>query len=101
WHLRHARACADLRRHLRRGPATGRRLSRPRRPSARGGRAVIRILLADDHALMRDGLRGMLDAQPDMEVIGEANDGAAAVEATIRLHPDVVIMDIRMPRLDG
>jgi DNA-binding NarL/FixJ family response regulator len=62
---------------------------------------VIRILLADDHALMRDGLRGMLDAQADMEVVGEAADGAAAVDEAIRLHPDVVIMDIRMPRLDG
>jgi DNA-binding NarL/FixJ family response regulator len=62
---------------------------------------VIRVLLADDHALMRDGLRGMLDAQPDMEVVGEAADGAAAVDEAIRLHPDVVIMDIRMPRLDG
>jgi DNA-binding NarL/FixJ family response regulator len=62
---------------------------------------VIRILLADDHALMRHGLRGMLEAQPDMEVVGEAQDGADAVEQAIRLHPDVVVMDIRMPRLDG
>jgi DNA-binding NarL/FixJ family response regulator len=62
---------------------------------------VIRILLADDHALMRHGLRGMLDAQPDMEVVGEAQDGADAVDQSIRLRPDVVVMDIRMPRLDG
>jgi DNA-binding NarL/FixJ family response regulator len=62
---------------------------------------VIRILLADDHALMRHGLRGMLGAQPDLEVVGEAEDGAAAVEEAIRLRPDVVVMDIRMPRLDG
>jgi DNA-binding NarL/FixJ family response regulator len=62
---------------------------------------VIRVLLADDHALMRDGLRGMLDAQADMEVVGAAADGAAAVEEAIRLRPDVVIMDIRMPRVDG
>jgi DNA-binding NarL/FixJ family response regulator len=62
---------------------------------------VIRVLIADDHALMRDGLRGMLDAQEDMEVIGEAEDGAQAVDEALRLHPDVVIMDIRMPRLDG
>jgi DNA-binding NarL/FixJ family response regulator len=62
---------------------------------------VIRVLLADDHALMRHGLRGMLDAQADMEVVGEAADGAEAVDEAIRLHPDVVVMDIRMPRLDG
>ena len=62
---------------------------------------MIRILIADDHALMRSGLRAMLDAQPDMEVVGEADDGAAAVNEAIRLRPDVVIMDIRMPNLDG
>ena len=62
---------------------------------------MIRILIADDHELLRDGLRGMLDAQEDMEVVGEAQDGAQAVDEGIRLHPDVVIMDIRMPRLDG
>jgi DNA-binding NarL/FixJ family response regulator len=62
---------------------------------------VIRVLIADDHELLRDGLRGMLDAQEDMEVVGEAEDGARAVDEAIRLHPDVVIMDIRMPRLDG
>jgi DNA-binding NarL/FixJ family response regulator len=62
---------------------------------------VIRVLIADDHELMRDGLRAMLDAQEDMEVVGEAEDGVAAVDEAIRLRPDVVIMDIRMPRLDG
>jgi DNA-binding NarL/FixJ family response regulator len=62
---------------------------------------VIKILIADDHELMRSGLRSMLDAQPDMEVVGEAEDGAQAVEEAVRLHPDVAIMDIRMPRLDG
>jgi DNA-binding NarL/FixJ family response regulator len=62
---------------------------------------VIKILIADDHELMRNGLRAMLDAQDDMEVVGEAQDGAQAVDEAIRLHPDVVIMDIRMPRLDG
>src|SRR6185503_16237146 len=61
----------------------------------------IRILIADDHAMVRSGLRGMLDAQPDMEVVGEAEDGAAAVTQAVELHPDVVIMDIRMPNLDG
>jgi len=62
---------------------------------------VIRLLIADDHELMRGGLRAMLDAQEDMEVVGEAADGAEAVEQALRLRPDVVIMDIRMPRLDG
>lgn len=62
---------------------------------------MIRVLIADDHEWLRDGLRGMLDAQEDMEVVGEAEDGAQAVNEAIKLHPDVVIMDIRMPRLDG
>jgi DNA-binding NarL/FixJ family response regulator len=62
---------------------------------------MIRVLIADDHELMRNGLRAILDAQQDIEVIGEAEHGALAVENAIRLHPDVVIMDIRMPRLDG
>ena len=62
---------------------------------------MIRVLIADDHELMRNGLRAILDAQQDIEVIGEAEHGAQAVENAIRLRPDVVIMDIRMPRLDG
>ena len=62
---------------------------------------MIRVLIADDHELMRNGLRAILDAQQDIEVIGEAEHGALAVENALRLHPDVVIMDIRMPRLDG
>lgn len=62
---------------------------------------MIRVLIADDHALIRNGLRGMIDAQEDMEVIAEAEDGAQAVEEALRLRPDVVIMDIRMPRLNG
>ena len=62
---------------------------------------MIKVVIADDHALLRDGLRGMLDAQGDMQVVGEAPDGIEAVDAAIALHPDVVVMDIRMPRLDG
>ena len=62
---------------------------------------MIRVLIADDHELMRNGLRAILDAQQDIEVVGEAEHGAQAVENAIRLRPDVVIMDIRMPRLDG
>jgi DNA-binding NarL/FixJ family response regulator len=62
---------------------------------------VIRVLIADDHALLRDGLRSMLDAQDDLEVVGEAADGDETLARAAELHPDVVIMDIRMPRLDG
>jgi DNA-binding NarL/FixJ family response regulator len=62
---------------------------------------VIRVLLADDQALVRAGFRALLDAQEDIEVTGEAEDGRQAVELTRQLKPDVVLMDIRMPVLDG
>jgi DNA-binding NarL/FixJ family response regulator len=62
---------------------------------------MIRILLADDQALVRAGFRALLDAQDDMEVIGEAADGDEALKLVTRLIPDVVLMDIRMPRRDG
>jgi DNA-binding NarL/FixJ family response regulator len=61
----------------------------------------IRVLLADDQALVRGGLRMIVDAQPDLEVVGEAADGRQAIEEFHRLKPDVVVMDIRMPNLDG
>ncbi|MER3420107.1 MAG: DNA-binding response regulator [Chloroflexota bacterium] len=61
----------------------------------------IRVLLADDHAVLRAGLRALLSAEPDIEVIGEAADGQEAVALAARLKPDVVVMDITMPRLDG
>lgn len=61
----------------------------------------IRILLADDHAAIRTGLRLMLEAAGDIEVVGEAADGAAAVANTRALRPDVVLMDLRMPGTDG
>ena len=63
--------------------------------------APIRILVVDDQAMMRAGFRMILEAQPDMEVIGEAGDGVEAVEIADRLAPDVVVMDVRMPRMDG
>ncbi len=62
---------------------------------------MIRVLLADDQALVRAGFRALLDAQEDIEVIGEANDGEEAVRLASRLVPDVVLMDIRMPGTDG
>ncbi len=61
----------------------------------------IRILLADDHMVVRVGVRALLEAEPDMSVIGEAADGLTAVAEAIRLQPDVVVMDISMPHLDG
>jgi DNA-binding NarL/FixJ family response regulator len=62
---------------------------------------MIRVVLADDQALLRAGLRVLLDAEDDLEVVGEAEDGAEAIAAVRRLRPDVVVMDIRMPDLDG
>lgn len=60
-----------------------------------------RVLLADDHPVYRDGLRLMLDSTGEVEVVGTAPDGAAAVETAARLRPDVVVMDLQMPRLGG
>jgi DNA-binding NarL/FixJ family response regulator len=62
---------------------------------------VIRVLLADDQGLVRAGFRALLDAQPDVDVVGEAGDGEEAVELARRERPDVALMDVRMPRLDG
>lgn len=61
----------------------------------------MRVLIADDHAIMRDGLRAILAREPDLEVVGEAVDGREAVERALALAPDVVLMDITMPRLNG
>ncbi len=67
----------------------------PIRPTA------IRIVLADDHPVVREGLRGMLSAEPDLDVVGEASDGVEAVRVVRATRPDVVLMDLRMPNLDG
>src|SRR5215813_7165000 len=60
-----------------------------------------RILLADDHAVVRHGFRMILSAQPDLEVVGEASNGREAVEEAEKLQPDVVVMDVSMPELNG
>src|SRR5262247_2160386 len=62
---------------------------------------MIRVLLVDDQSLLRMGFRMILDAEPDIEVAGEAADGATGVSMTSALHPDVVLMDVRMPGMDG
>ncbi len=71
-------------------------MSDPRHPGRR-----IRILLVDDHAMVRRGMRDFLALHDDLEVVGEAGDGLAALEATTELAPDVVIMDLLMPVMDG
>ncbi len=71
-------------------------------PAGGGGEKVsTRVLLVDDQPLLRTGFRLILEAEPDLAVVGEAGDGAAAVELTRSLLPDVVLMDIRMPGVDG
>jgi DNA-binding NarL/FixJ family response regulator len=62
---------------------------------------MIRVLLVDDQSLLRMGFRMILDAEPDIEVCGEAGDGATGVSMASALHPDVVLMDVRMPGMDG
>ncbi len=61
----------------------------------------IRVLIADDHSILREGIRALLENEPDMQVIGEAEDGHAAIQLTRELEPDVILMDIAMPRLNG
>jgi two-component system nitrate/nitrite response regulator NarL len=62
---------------------------------------TVRILIADDHTIFRDGLRRLLESEPEFEVIGEAADGSEAVSSARRLHPDVLLLDLAMPRVPG
>lgn len=66
-----------------------------------GDRRMIQVLLADDHAIVRAGLRALLDATGDMNVIGEADNGPQAIRETERLRPDVILLDVAMPLLNG
>jgi two-component system, NarL family, response regulator LiaR len=61
----------------------------------------IRVLLVEDHAIMREGTREFIQREPDMEVVGEAGDGEEAVKLAAQLKPDVIVMDVRMPKLNG
>jgi len=61
----------------------------------------LRVFLADDHAVVREGLKSLINAQPDMEVIGEAGDGRATCEQVLQLRPDVVVLDVSMPEMTG
>ena len=66
-----------------------------------GGENSVRLLIADDHALVRQGLRGILEREPDIEVVGEAHNGREAVDLCRALGPNLVLMDVRMPEMDG
>jgi len=63
--------------------------------------SAIKVLIADDHTLLREGIRSLLKLYDDIEVVGEAGDGAEAVEKVVRLSPDIVLMDAAMPGLGG
>src|SRR6185437_12030859 len=99
WACRHAGAGSGARWPVLRGAACTRWLPRVCRASAGG--LVIRILLADDQALIRSGIRALLDAEDDIEVVAEAADGREAVSLTMQHRPDIALVDIQMPVLDG
>ena len=61
----------------------------------------LKILLAEDHRILREGLKRMIDEQPNMEVVGEADDGIAAWQKACELEPDLILMDVSMPRMNG
>ncbi len=76
-------------------------ISAPANGAAVGAGKTIRVLLADDHRILREGLRALLSAQPDIVVVGDARDGVEALEQVEALAPDVVVMDLVMPRMSG
>lgn len=82
-------------------PATNSAIARPNETQQRGQAAPIRVLVVDDHTVLRQSLRFMLESQGGIEVVGEAANGREAVEMTERLQPDVVLMDTIMPGLNG
>lgn len=86
-------------------PSSAGKESRPAAPSTAQPQAprppVIRVLLADDHSLVREGFRRILDGQPDIVVVGEAPHGRAAIDLIEKLQPDVLLMDVTMPEMNG
>jgi two-component system, NarL family, response regulator LiaR len=82
-----------------RGKTSMQNTTQPQAPRRRRRRA--RLVLADDHDLVREGIRAVLESEPDLEVVGEASNGREAVEICKRLRPDLVLMDVRMPGMDG
>src|SRR5713226_6330385 len=75
--------------------------SQPYQNPLEGRRAMIRIIIADDHPIVRDGLRKLLKLEDDFEVVGEAADGREVLDRVQELDPDVLLLDLRMPNLDG
>jgi DNA-binding NarL/FixJ family response regulator len=82
-------------------PVIARQASPPDEESTDRGKADVRVLVVDDHAVFRAGLTAVLDREPGVIVVGEAADGAEALEQVLRLRPDVVLLDVRMPVVDG
>src|SRR5207237_5107051 len=99
WSCRHTGARVCLRRRARRGTASRRRVSVTGEAAA--DLMSLSVLIVDDQALVRAGFRMILDAEEDIEVAGEAADGSEAVDEAVRLNPDVILMDVRMPQVDG
>ncbi len=75
--------------------------AKARRPSERSTLMAVRILLVDDHDIVRQGLRSLLEGRPGWEVVGEASDGIEALDKVDRLHPDVIVLDVTMPAMNG